>query len=213
MTNMKHQNERGGSVLEFALIVGTLVPMMLGVGVLGVNMIRIEQTTQLAREAGYMFLRGIDLSQPGNQTVLASIGSPLGFSTTGGTGSAEVILSALIYVDKNECASAGAVDSNGDPTGLCTNYGSWVFAQRLIVGNSSVRTSNLGSPLAGGPTRVTIDPNTGKIPVNDYVTKAGAVAQFNLINPYGNTDGQISGLPSRQFLYIAEAAATTRHKC
>jgi hypothetical protein len=35
------------------------------------------------------------------------------------------------------------------------------------------------------------------------------VATFSSINPYSNVGGNASGLPSGQFLYIAEAAATT----
>jgi hypothetical protein len=185
-----------------------LVPLFLGVGVLGFNMIRVQQTAQLAREAGKMFARGVDFSQPGNQTILTNVGAPLGLSATAGAGSSEVVLSALIYIDKNECVAAGAVDSSGNPSG-CTNYGSWVFAQRLVIGNSSVRSSNLGSPLTGGPTGVTIDSTTGRISTHDYVTQAGAVAQFNSVNPYANVDGTVSGLPSRQFIYIAEAAGTS----
>jgi len=34
------------------------------------------------------------------------------------------------------------------------------------------------------------------------------VANFNSINPYSNVSGVISGLPSGQTLYLAEAAAT-----
>jgi hypothetical protein len=85
-----------------------------------------------------------DFSQPGNQTILANIGSTVGLSTTSGAGSADVILSALTYVDTTACAAAGAVDSSGNPSG-CTNYGSWVFTQRLVIGNSSVRTSKAGN--------------------------------------------------------------------
>ena len=204
----RRSSQRGGSIIEFTIITLTAVPLLLGTAGLGINMIRVQQTTQLAREAGEMFARGMDMSQPGNQTILANIGSTVGLSTTSGSGSAAVILSALTYVDKAACAAAGAVDANGNPSG-CTNYGLWVFEQRLTIGNSSVRSSNLGSPLTSGPTGVTIDPITGQISVNDYVTKAGAVAQFSSINPYQNVNGNVSGLPSGQFLYIAEAAANT----
>jgi hypothetical protein len=34
------------------------------------------------------------------------------------------------------------------------------------------------------------------------------VATFSAINPYRNVSGTVSGLPSGQFLYICEAAAT-----
>ena len=48
---------------------------------------------------------------------------------------------------------------------------------------------------------------TGKIALNDYVTKAGAVAQFSGINPYSVVGGSAQGLPSRQTLFVAEAGA------
>lgn len=204
----KHPGERGGSIIEFALISMTLFPLLLGTGALGVNMIRVQQTTQLAREAGEMFARGVDFSKPGNLSVLVQIGSPLGLSATAGSGSAVVILTALTYVDKQACALAGAVDSNGNPAN-CTNFGQWVFAQRQVIGNGSVRTSNTGSPLTSGPSGVAVDPVSGKISVNDYVSQAGAVAQFSSINPYSSVNGYVSGMPSGQYIYVAEAASTT----
>lgn len=201
-------SERGGSIIEFALISMTLFPLLLGTGALGVNMIRVQQTTQLAREAGEMFARGVDFSKPGNLSVLVQIGSSLGLSATQGSGTAVVILTALTYVDKQACALAGAVDTNGNPAN-CTNFGQWVFAQRQVVGNPSIRTSNTGSPLTTGPTGVSMDPVSGKIAVNDYVSQAGAVARFSSINPYSSVNGVVSGLPAGQYIYLAEAATST----
>ena len=66
----------------------------------------------------------------------------------------------------------------------------------------------MGSPLTSGPTGVTVDSTTGKISVSDYCTKAGAVANFNSINPYSDVNNVVSGLPSGQVLYVAEAGAT-----
>ena len=204
---MRRRGFRGSACIEFAFIVMVLVPMLLGTGAAGINMILTLQTIQVARDAGHMYARGLDFSQPGNKTILASLGTTLGLSTTAGSGSALVILSALTYVDKAACAAAGAVDSNGNPSG-CTNFGKWVFTQRLQIGNTSVRTSNIGSPLTSGPTGVTVDATTGRISISDYVTKSGAVATFNSINPYSSVNGNVSGLPSGQMLYVAEAAAT-----
>ena len=204
---MRGTGFRGAACIEFAFITMLLVPLLLGTGAAGINMITTLQTIQLARDAGHMYARGLDFSQPGNQTILANVGSTLGLSTTLGSGSAVVILSKLTYVDDAACSAAGAVDSHGNPSG-CTNLGKWVFTQRLEIGNSSVRTSNIGSPLTSGPTGVTVESPSGNISLSDYVTKAGAVATFNSINPYSDVNGNVSGLPSGQMLYIAEAAAT-----
>jgi hypothetical protein len=182
------------------------VPLLLGTGVVGINMIRTLQTIQLARDAGHMYARGLDFSQPGNQTILGNIGSTLGLSTTAGSGSAVVILSSLTYVDNNLCSLAGAVDANGNPSG-CTNHNKWVFTQRLTIGNPAVRQSNYGSPISNGPTGVTLDPATGKIVLKDYVLKAGAVANFSGVNPYSVINGSAVGLPSGQSLFVSEAGA------
>jgi hypothetical protein len=204
---MRRRGFRGSACIEFAFIVMVLVPLLLGTGAAGINMILTLQTIQLARDAGHMYAHGLDFSQTGNQTILANIGSTLGLSTTAGSGSAVVILSALTYVDNATCSAAGAVDSHGNPSG-CTNLGKWVFTQRLTIGNSSVRTGNIGSPLTSGTTGVTVNSTTGRISVSDYATKAGAVATFSSINPYSSVNGVVSGLPSGQMLYVAEAGAT-----
>jgi hypothetical protein len=197
----KHnKGEKGASMIEFAFITFTLVPLLIGAGVIGVNLIRTLQTEQLARDAGHMFARGVDFSAVGNQQILANIGSSLSMTATAGSGSAVVILSALTYVDNNACATGGAVDRNGNPSG-CNNLGKWVFTQRLTVGNSGIRSSNMGAPHG-----VTVN-SDGTIDPSAYVTNSGAVAQFNSINPYSNVAGTVSGLPSGQVLYIAEAAA------
>ena len=127
---MRRASFRGAACIEFAFIAMVLVPLLLGTGAAGINMILTLQTIQLARDAGHMYARGLDFSQPGNQTILANVGSTLGLSTTAGSGSAVVILSKLTYVDNAACAAAGAVDSHGNPSG-CTNLARWVFTQRL----------------------------------------------------------------------------------
>ena len=193
---------RGVSTIEFALSTLVLVPLVLGTGALGINMIHTLGTIQLARDAGHMYCRGVDFSQQGNKDLLAKLGSSLGLSSTPGEGQAVVILSALTYVDNNACVLVGAVDINNNPTSACTNLNKWVFTQRLVIGNNNLRASNYGTP-----TGVTLDAY-GKIKIDEYVKKSGAVATFsnaNGINPYRVVDNQASGLPSGQRLYLAEA--------
>ena len=167
-------------------------------------MIRTLQTVQLSRDAGHMYARGVDFSQPGNQTILLQLGQSVGLAA-GTSGSAVVTLSALTYVDTAACTSVGAVGSNGKPNSACTNFGDWVFTQFMVIGNAGLRRNGIGSPLTSGPTGVTVNATTGKISVQQYVTQAGAVATFNSINPYSVVSGTAQGLPSGQFLYIAEA--------
>jgi hypothetical protein len=205
---MKHRKSRGVSSIEFAFGMMVLLPLFLGTGVTGINMIRSLQTVQLARDSGHMYAKGIDFSQPGNKTILVDLGSNLGLSATSGQGSAVVILSTLIYVDKNQCAAVGDVDGSGNPTGACANYQKWVFTQRLEIGNTSVRASNFGSPLTSGPDPVTVNATTGQIAQTQYVTNPGDVATFTGVNPYQVVNGVASGLPSGQLLYLAEVGST-----
>jgi hypothetical protein len=198
---MRRKSENGASVIEFTFITLTLVPVLLGVGVIGVNLVRTLETEQLARDAGHMFARNVDFSSTGNQQILANIGSSAGLSATSGQGNAVVILSALTYVDNAACALGKAVDASGNPKG-CTNLGKWVFTKRLTIGNPAVRSSAIGTPSG-----VTIN-SDGSIAATDYVTNAGGVATFGSINPYSNVAGTVSGLPSGQYLYVAEAGET-----
>jgi hypothetical protein len=200
------RRESGAAMLEFSLMTLVLVPMFLGTAGFGLNMIRSLQVIQLARDAGHMFARGSDFAQPGNKTIIVTLGSDVGLTTNTSTSNGVVILSTLIYIDKAMCAADGKVDAQGNTQG-CTNYQKWAFARRIVIGNTTMRTSSLGSPIQDGPNAVTVNPTTGKISLHDQVTNAGDVAVFSGIDPYANVNGQISGLPSGQLLYIAEAAA------
>ncbi len=203
---MQKQKTRGVAILEFSLIAVVLVPLTLGTVFVGLNMLRALQTVQLARDAGHMYARGANFAQTGNQTTLTTLGADMGLTTSATTSKALVILSTVTYVDKATCAAAGKVDASGNPLG-CTNYSQWVFTQRIYVGNTSMRTSNFGSPITSGSGKVTLDAN-GNVSLADQTTNSNDVATFTGINPYANVNGSVSGLPSREVIYIAEAAST-----
>jgi len=205
---MRTKNRRGVSFMEFAFCMLVMVPLLLGTTEVGLNMINTLQTVQLARDAGHMYARGVDFTQPGNLQILASLGQAIGMSTTtaANSGNAQVILSQLRYVDAATCTSDGLpTDSNGNPIG-CTNLGQWVFSQRIVIGNTSMRTSTFGSPLTSGPNSVTIASN-GTITLDQQCKNSGDVATLSGINPYSTANNSVSGLPSGQFLYVAEAEA------
>jgi len=206
--NFKRRKERKGvAIVEFSFIMLILVPLTLGTTAVGLNMLTTLSTVQVARDVGHMYAKGTDFSQPGNQTVVLALASNLGLTTSASTSKSLVILSTVTYVDKAMCQSAGKVDSSGNPLG-CTNYLKWVFTQRTELGKTTLRTSNFGSPLTSGPNGVTLDPDSGRISLNDQVTKSGAVATFSGVNPYSNVNGTVTGLPSGQVIYISEVAST-----
>src|SRR5262245_23605650 len=135
-----NRNRRGGATMEFAFTSLALVPLFLGTGVIGSNMVRSLATIHVARDSGHMRARGLDSGQSGTRAVLVTIGDDIGLSPTAGAGSAFIILSSVTYVDKNACKAGGAVDAGGEPSG-CTNYQKWAFTQQLTMGKPSIRTS------------------------------------------------------------------------
>ena len=199
---MRRKLQRGVAYIELALLMMVFIPLTLGIIGIGLNMHLQLQTVQLARDAGHMFARYIDFTLLGNQQVLATVAGTLGLSTTAGTGSAVVILSEVRYVDVSACSQAGKVDSKGNPSG-CTNYGEWVFSKRLVIGNNTLRASNLGTPSAS------ILASDGSVSILNQVTNTSDVATVTGIDPWNSTDG--SGLPSGQVAYVAEASANGFH--
>jgi Flp pilus assembly protein TadG len=205
---MKRNRVKGVAIVEFSFVMLVLVPLLLGTIGFGIRLTQSVQTVQLARDAGRMYARGLDFSQPGNQSTLATLGAEVGLKTDG-TGSAVVVLTSLTFVDAGLCQSAGkSLDVSGNPIN-CPNFKSWVFTQRLTIGKASLHTSNLGSPLTTGPSPVTVNSTTGKISLSDQVNNAGDVAVFTSGNPFVTTTtstGSWNTMPSGQMLYITEAA-------
>src|SRR6185295_6382793 len=101
---MKIRSRKGVSTIEFALSMLVLVPLVLGTGAIGINLIRTLQTIQLARDAGHMLGKGVDFSDTDNQDILVTLGQNLGLNrATPSSSRSVVILSAFTYVDNNTC--------------------------------------------------------------------------------------------------------------
>ncbi len=125
-------------MVETALCFVFLVPLMIGSVGVGLSLTRAEQTRQISRDAGHMFARGVDFSLSGNQQMVVQMAYGLGMTTTGGNG--VVILTRLLQVGANECTAGGLT------TAQCTNLNQTVITQRLLIGNSSLKTSTAGTP-------------------------------------------------------------------
>lgn len=123
--------DRGSAIVEFVLTASLIfTPLILGTIVIGMNLIRSIQVTQLNRDAGHMFARGVDFSLPSNQLLLQHLAA--GLQLTPG-GKSVVILSQIQKVD---CAS-------------CANKNVAVIVRQIVIGNSSLRTSRYGTPPTG----------------------------------------------------------------
>ena len=151
-------------MVEFALVISFAMPLLLYSFELGFTLSRSIQIRTVNRDAGSMFVRNIDFSQPANQQMLLRIAQGLGITLTGGNG--VIILSQVMYVGDNECM-AGGLQPNA---GSCPNYNQYVFLKRFVVGNVALRSSFFGTPSAAD-----ID-TTGSIASAEYLADPSCVA-------------------------------------
>ncbi|MDQ6699317.1 MAG: hypothetical protein M3Z36_03930 [Acidobacteriota bacterium] len=140
------------------------MPLLMGTFVVGLNLLRAIQVTQVCRDAGHMFAYGIDFSQSGNQNLLVRLANGLNFSAGGGSG--VVILSTVTFIGAAQCTAAGL---QADTT-HCPNLNQSVFMRRIVVGNSGVRASNFGTPNGG------IVDGSGHISSSSYLSDTSARA-------------------------------------
>jgi len=173
MPKTKH-SEKGSQVLEFALVTLVIVPFLLGVVVIGLNLGRSVQVAQIGRDAGSMYVRGVDFSQTANQDILVRLSQGLGMTRTAGTG--VVILSKITFISAAACSGISPCNSN-----------QYVVVERMVIGNSALRTSDFGP--AG---TVTIDAYGN---VANYMTDANAVA---------TGFSSVLTLSSNEFAYVSE---------
>jgi hypothetical protein len=217
---MRRRSRQGASAIEFSFSLLVLVPLLLGAAGIGISMLRQLQTVQLARDAGAMFARKVDFTLLGSQQILSRVAGSLGLTvTTGsggssntagvaGAGNAVVILSAIQYVNAGVCSLA--TPPLAANTGSCHNFGSWVFAKRLVVGNNTLRTSNLGTPTG----LTTAIDSTGTITINDQcLTATDKVTGTNpWTNPWNGSptypvDPNSLTVIQVQPIYVSEVAA------
>jgi len=113
---------RGSAIVEFTLAATFMfVPIMAGLGTVGISVIRGMEVAGVNSSAGQMFSSGVDFTNATNVNILIQVAGNLGLSASGGNG--VVILSEL------EGTSAGAV---------CT--------QQIIIGNAGLRSSSYVNP-------------------------------------------------------------------
>lgn len=195
---MRRQNCRGNSLVEFSFIAIWMVTLFLGTVGVGINLIRGLEVVQLARDAGHMFARGVDFStrSPGNVKILATVGQSMGLNTTNPSASSAVLyLSKITYVDNPTCHLGGQPDN-------CANHGKWVFTQRQFTfGNTTIYSSIFGNPnsLPVGTDGLSIAPSV-------YVVNANAVCGRCSTLGITGAEALTGGVPSREFIYVSEAA-------
>lgn len=111
------------------------LPLLLGVSAIGIRLGRTLQATQLTRDVAHMYALGADFSLAGTQSIAATLSRDFQLTSTG---KAVLIFSRIMKVQQTDCTAAGL--SN------CPNLNQPVFVQRLVLGNSTLRSSAFGTP-------------------------------------------------------------------
>jgi len=166
MKRKRRRSEGGNVLIEFALVGTFLIPLMLGTVTLGLNLSRMVQVTQVARDAGHMYARFVDFSLASNKNVLVRLAQGLGMTVDGGKG--VVIMSKVTFIDHDACAGAGLTDAE------CTNLNHHVIVHRIVVGNASLKDSTFGTPAPG------IMDASGNVTdyLTDYTARATGFSSF-----------------------------------
>ena len=192
----RNRTERGNFILEFAIVAPLLVLLLAGSVDVGLALNRSILAGQVCRNANVLTVRGIDLSQSQNQQLLMRTAAGLGMTAAGSwtpssTGNGVIFLTKVYRVGPLEC-SLGITNWDGNQ-GSCPNYGQYVIASRISIGNSSRWTSPLGTP-------ATTPQSNGTLPDSAVASNTGNVAQ--------GFPGIIS-LSLDQYTYVSEIYVDT----
>ena len=146
-------------MIELALALSLVFPLVLGVGAIGIRLGRTLQATQLTRDVAHMYALGADFSLPGTQAIAGTLSRDF---TLNGSGHAVLLFSRVMKVQQADCTAAALH--------TCPNLNLPVFTQRIAIGNTALRTSAFGTPpatyLGGG----------GNILAADYCQQTSLVA-------------------------------------
>jgi len=128
---------RGSSMVELAMAISLITPLLLGVGAIGIRLGRTLQATQLTRDVAHIYALGADFSLPGTQAIAGTLSRS--FSLTA-SGHAVLLFSRVLKLQQTDCDAAGLHS--------CPNLNLAVLTQRIALGNTTLRNSAFGTPPA-----------------------------------------------------------------
>lgn len=184
-SSSRRRTAQGSSLVEFALVIVFLVPILLGVFSIGMSLTMSVQASVVARDAGAMFMRYVDFSTTANKSLIVRIARGMGMTETGGNGT--VILTQILRIGAAQCVPPYA------NTAACPNFNRNVITRRVIIGNAALTTSTFGTPAPG------IVASDGTISVSNYLANATARADaFSALMTLG--DGETAFISEAYFL-------------
>jgi hypothetical protein len=209
MTDRRRKTQSGQEILEFGLVAVLLVPMFIGVFVVGMNLIRSIQTNQVCRDLDSMSIHCGDFStyplQQEAQRLAQGLNLQIGASFAGNqqsnvanAGNGLVTVTQIMWIGSTTSASCIAVGA-----GNCTNASSFVYTQQNQFGNGTL--ANASTVSLG--TCVAAIMNTSGV-VQNYITDARAKiagsAQTSLQSLWQVNNGTTQALTDGQVVYVVE---------
>lgn len=201
--NRKPGREQGSAMVEFALVMAFLVPLLAGVFMTGASLVKSIQAGQVCRNANVLVVRGINMAAADDQQLVIKAAQGLGMNLPGTylpdpSGKGLIILSRVYRVSPNDCLALGLQANQSQ----CPNLDNYVFTNRISIGNTTLQASVIGNP--SSPTD-----GAGNIPASQYVTVTGDRASDfpdpGIMDPALATTGLLY-LALGAFTYVSEAA-------
>ncbi len=167
VSQLRRTKSRGTALVEFAIVMGIMIPMFFGMVVIGLSSTSGIQAVQVTRDLGHMYSLGVDFSSATTNDELA-LDLAQGLSLTP-SGTGVVLFTQIKQVFTADCTAQAL--------GSCPNANQFVIVQRLKIGNGTVRTSTFGTPTA------TYVDAKGNISPANYLTIGSLVAANTEVLP------------------------------
>jgi len=182
LARKSRSTQRGNALVEFALVVGFILVLLLSTFSVGMTLTKSVQAGVISRDAGAMFMRFVDFNIAGNRSILVRIANGMGMTENGGNG--VVIMTQITRIGPTQCAAGGL------SLAACANNGHDVVVKRMTVGNPALYTTTFGNPDAS------ILQSNGTVLASHYLTHSSArVSGFAAVLP----------LNPGEFAYVSEA--------
>lgn len=143
--------------MEFGICLFWMVPIFTGMYTTSMMLYKGISAVNVCHDSDVLSVRGIDLSTDMNKRLVVRTAAGLGLGDSSGNpnpnGTAAVYISKILRVGPLECVKGiTPAPSNGIwNTGNCPNYGSYVFAGRVAIGNTTAYHSVFGNPTPAQP--------------------------------------------------------------
>ena len=210
MATVHRRRRQGGQeIIEFALVAILLIPILLGAVITGIGLVRNIQAQQVCRDLTSIYIHGGEFSTYSMQQLAQKLALGLNLQigsnfsgnqreNTDNAGDVLITVSQIEYVGPTTaalCTSVGAAN--------CTNHDSFVFTERVRLGNWSVTGWN-GSTLGDPSTTSITDDGTISSPVTDAGAKLPGTGQTNMTNLWQGTSNGRTALVDGQVVYVVE---------